>query len=58
MSDYRNPVVAEAMKVLGFVDKFGTGIARVKAALLGNGNLPAQFTFEQTYVLVLVRGRE
>ena len=54
VSDYRNPVVAEAMKVLGYVERFGTGIARAKAALARNGNPPPEFTFEPTYVLVAV----
>lgn len=28
--DYRNPIVAEAMKVLGFVNRFSRGVVRVK----------------------------
>lgn len=56
VNDYRNPVVAEAMKVLGYVEKFGTGIARANAALRRNGNPPAEFTFEPTHVLVIIRG--
>jgi ATP-dependent DNA helicase RecG len=57
VTDYRNPVIAEAMKVLGYVDRFGTGIARAKAALQANGNPPPTFTFEPTHVLVTVRRR-
>lgn len=57
VSDYRNPVIAEAMKVLGYVERFGTGISRANAALRTNGNPPAQFTFEPTHVLVTVRRR-
>ena len=57
VSDYRNPVIAEAMKVLGYVERFGTGIARANAALRANGNPPAEFTFEPTHVLVTVRSR-
>ena len=55
--DYRNPVLAEAMKVLGYVERFGTGIARAKAALAANGNPIAEFTFEPTHVLVTIRRR-
>lgn len=55
VSDYRNPVIAEAMKVLGHVERFGTGIARANAALRRNGNPPAEFTFEPTHVLVTIR---
>ena len=56
-SDYRNPVIGEAMKSLGYVERFGTGIARVQKALADNGNPPAEFTFEPTHVLVTIRRR-
>jgi ATP-dependent DNA helicase RecG len=56
MSDYRNPVIAEAMKALGYVERFGTGIARANAALQVNGNPQAEFQFEQSHVLVTLRG--
>ena len=38
VSDYRNPLLAEAMKVMGFVNKFNRGIAKVKAEMAANGN--------------------
>src|SRR3989304_6605629 len=57
VSDYRNPVIAEAMKVLGYVERFGPGIARGHTALPAHGNPPAEFTFEPTHVLVTVRSR-
>ena len=38
VSDYRNPLLAEAMKVMGFVNKFNRGIAKVKAEMATNGN--------------------
>jgi ATP-dependent DNA helicase RecG len=57
VSDYRNPVVAEGMKALGYVERFGTGIARAKAKLARNGNPAPEFTFEPTHVLVTVRRR-
>lgn len=37
-SDYRNVVIAEAMKVLGYVNRFNYGVKRAKAELLQNGN--------------------
>jgi ATP-dependent DNA helicase RecG len=52
---YRNPVIAEAMKVLGYVNKYGRGVLRAQEALLRNGNPPAEFTFEPTYVLAIIR---
>ncbi len=54
---YRNPVIAEAMKVLGFVNRFGRGVERAQAALADNGSLPAEFEFGDTYFGVTVRAR-
>jgi ATP-dependent DNA helicase RecG len=55
---YRNPVLAEAMKALGYVNKFGFGVQRAQAALAKNANPAAEFKFESTYVLVTVRQYE
>lgn len=55
-TDYRNPVVAEAMKVIGLVERFGVGIARIDSTLRKNGNPEAEFTFEPAHVLVTIRG--
>ena len=43
VNDYRNPLLAEAMKVLGLVNKFNRGIAKVNRELVANGNPAAQF---------------
>ena len=45
-NDYRNPVVAEAMKTLGYVNKFGRGINMVQDVLTENGNTSAQFVLD------------
>jgi len=37
-NDYRNPIIADAMRTLGYVNRFGRGIGRVKAELIDNGN--------------------
>lgn len=37
-SDYRNVVMAEAMKILGYVNKFNYGVKRATAELIKNGN--------------------
>ncbi len=42
-NDYRNPLLAEAMKVLGFVNKYNRGISKVNKELESNGNPHAQF---------------
>lgn len=57
-NSYRNPVIAEAMKVLGYVNKYGRGVLRAQEALLKNGNPPAEFKFEANYFLVTVRKRQ
>lgn len=54
-TDYRNPVLAEAMKVLGYVQRFGVGIQKAKKTLKENGNPPPEFTFEPTHVSVTIR---
>lgn len=56
-TSYRNPVIAEAMKVLGFVNRYGRGIERAQLALKKNGNPPAEFIFGDTYFGVIVRGK-
>ena len=52
ISDYRNPHVAEAMKALGYVQRFGMGIQLAREELRRNGNPPLRFDVEDTYVLV------
>jgi ATP-dependent DNA helicase RecG len=57
LTDYRNPHVAEAMKVLGFVQRFGAGIATAQAELRRNGNPPAVFDVRESAVRVVVPGK-
>jgi ATP-dependent DNA helicase RecG len=47
INDYRNPVVAESLKVLGYVNRFNRGIARVKSVLAKNGSLEPVFMYHQ-----------
>jgi ATP-dependent DNA helicase RecG len=56
-TSYRNPVLAEAMKTLGAVNRFGRGVERAQAALERNGNPPAEFDFGDLYFGVTVRIR-
>lgn len=55
ITDYRNPYVAEAMKNLGYVQRFGIGIQLARKALEKNGNPPPEFQPEDAAVLVIVR---
>lgn len=56
-NSYRNPVIAEAMKSLGFVNRFGYGVMRAQELLKQNGNPPAEFDFDEHAVLVRVYRR-
>jgi ATP-dependent DNA helicase RecG len=55
VTDYRNPHLAEAMKVLGYVQRFGIGIELARKDLHQNGNPPPEFGVEDTHVLAVVR---
>ena len=55
ITDYRNPHLAEAMKYLGYVQRFGFGIPIARQALEKNGNPPPEFYLEETSVLVIIR---
>ena len=56
-TDYRNPVIAEAMATLGYVNHFGRGVIRAQDALRRNGNPEASFTFEPSHVLATIRSK-
>ncbi len=47
-SDYRNVVIAEAMKVLGYVNRFNYGVKRAKDELIKNGNGEPEFDLNLT----------
>ena len=55
VADYRNPNLAEAMRVLGFVQRYGVGIATARRLLDENGNPPPEFDVQPTLVGVTVR---
>ena len=43
VNDYRNPIIAEAMKEMKYVNMFNQGIRRVQDMLVENGNKEAVF---------------
>jgi len=55
VTDYRNPNLAEAMKVLGYVQRFGVGIATARRLLADNGNPAPEFEVRDSLVMVVVR---
>lgn len=57
-NDYRNPILAESMKILGYVNRFGRGVYRAQDALATNGNPPPEFEFQPTFTGVVIRRHE
>lgn len=57
-TDYRNPHLAEAMKNLGYVQRFGIGIEIARKELEKNGNPPPEFVVEDTFIMAIVRRRQ
>jgi len=50
LADYRNPRLADTMKVLGFVQRFGVGIQIAQTALRANGNPAILFDVDSNWV--------
>lgn len=57
-TSYRNPVVAEAMKALGYVNRYGRGVLRAQDSLARNGSAPGEFQFDAGFVLATIRRRQ
>jgi ATP-dependent DNA helicase RecG len=56
-NSYRNPVLAEAMRSMGYVNRYGYGIQRAQELLRNNGNPPAEFEIDDKVFLVTIRRR-
>lgn len=61
VNDYRNPIIAQALKIMGYVNMFNRGVSRVKNMMVENGgenhelknrymlvNVPAEWTKEDS----------
>ena len=46
---------AEALKVLGFVERFGVGLSIANKRLAANGNPPLEYDVQSSYVCVRLR---
>ena len=57
ITDYRNPHLAEALKNLGYVQRFGVGIALAQQALKANHNPKLEYEVEDAHVLAILRRR-
>jgi len=51
---YRNPFLAEGLKSLGVVERFGYGLMQARRAVEANGNPPLTTEFEPNYTLFRV----
>lgn len=56
-TDYRNPTLAQGLKVLGFVQRFGVGIQIAERSCAENGNPPLEFEVHPWAVIVRIRQR-
>lgn len=54
VNTYRNPVIAEAMHTLGYVNRFGRGIARAQRALRDNGSPEPRFDYQTSHFLSII----
>ncbi|MCL2726071.1 MAG: putative DNA binding domain-containing protein [Polyangiaceae bacterium] len=57
VTDYRNPNLTEAMRTLGFVQRFGVGIATAQRALSANGNPPLKWEVNDRFVVFALQRR-
>ncbi|WP_017328106.1 ATP-binding protein [Synechococcus sp. PCC 7336] len=55
ITDYRNPHLAEAMRNLGYVQRFGIGIPTAQKQLEKNGSPPVEFLFGDSYMSAIVK---
>jgi ATP-dependent DNA helicase RecG len=57
ITDYRNPHIAEAMKVLGYVQRFGFGLVMARSELEKNNNPPYNPDIRPGYILITIMRR-
>lgn len=55
VTDYRNPGVAKAMKALGYVNRFGRGIWRIRSAMARAGSPVPEFRVDDSSWCVVLR---
>ena len=47
VNDYRNPIIAQALKVMGYVNMFNRGVSRVKNMMVENGGVEPVFNVDK-----------
>ena len=58
LTDYRNPNLAEAMKNLGYVQRFGVGIPTARRLLQEAGHPEPEFEINENYVLATIKAAQ
>ena len=56
-TDYRNPNLAEAMKTLGFVQRFGIGISMARRLLSEAGHPKPEFKIDNANAIVTIKAK-
>lgn len=57
ITDYRNPNIATALKIFGFVQSFGRGIAIAREEMKKNGNSEPEFNVTRNAIVCTLRGK-
>lgn len=47
VNDYRNPIIAQALKIMGYVNMFNRGVSRVKNMMVENGGVEPTFNVDK-----------
>ncbi|WP_313928078.1 ATP-binding protein [Pseudoxanthomonas sp.] len=58
VTDYRNPALAASLRTMGFVQKFGFGIAEARRSMAENGNPEIEFEVNAGAVLFILRAHQ
>lgn len=58
IADYRNPNLAEAMKNIGYVQRFGVGIPTARRLLTEAGHPEPEFEINDNYVLATIKAAQ
>lgn len=56
-NSYRNPALAEALKTMSYVNRYGFGIQRAESMAKENGNPPLEFEIDDRVFSVTIRSR-
>ncbi len=58
ITDYRNPNIGTVLRIFGFIQAFGRGIATTRREMKKNGNPPPEFETNQSAVVCILRRKQ